>query len=1061
MAIKVGELIYELGLEDKQFQTDMKSSEKRMSGLGDKARKLGSTMSKTVTPALLAAGGASVKFASDLEESMNAVNVVFEESSNQIINFGETAAEQVGLSQAKFQQLSVSTGALLKNAGLENFAADTIDVTKRAADLASVFNEDVDVALNAFQAGLRGETEPLRRFGVNINQAAIESEALSMGLIESGEQMTEQQKIAARLNLIMQQSADVQGDFTNTSDSLANSTRILKAQLVDMGADIGEELIPLVTDIVSDIRDWVSWFSELDDGTKETIVRIAGLTAIIGPAITAIGGITRAVKVLNTTALFGPAGLIVGLGLAVGALIKLDDHLNEKHVERLAEEYGELGERISKTGEVTDEFLKKIEGIEQAFGRNIHADFESVKTQTKQLAKNLGVSESQVVAIGLASKDVSDAVKEQLKTIKKQVDEEDALRAYREGQIASSEKIKELKERQRDETAGTADEEARITDEQQRQQDYLDRINEIAAERRESIREEYGYKLDLLDTEGEIEKIELDRQRTIEDAKKDYVETGKEVQLINDYYDELIEKTKEAKKAEEERLEKEKIKERYEFEMQYQDDTLENRLDNLEKEYQEALSRAEELGADKKAVEEWFINEKSKLVDEQAEKEKELAEEQAKKQKELAEEARQQVISVISYVNSALGLVSELGSTAAGTLEEQAQEAEKEGDTEQAEELTKAQKGIQQSTDLIVGMGEAAAAFATGNYVEGAVKALSTFFAPVLERVSDIFTDNPELVEGFARIGEFFARVAENLMPIIIELLEIFLELMEPFLPLLEILTRLLKEIFEYLGPLISVALIPLRFGLYALTGALEILLYVLTPLYDAFEWLANIIDDFADKILGDLIDWFIHAGGEIRNFIENSLMWVVDAFRWVGDGIVGVIDFLFGWIRDVINKIRNWFSWIGDVVDWLEDVVDSVTNWFATGGEVIAAASGGEVIRAQSGLEVQADEGGTLVMVAENGYNELMFNEGPEGDSFRERFASEVAGYAAAAVGNKFLAVLLNAIKESNMGGTGASASQGQNLVIQNILDGKVMSETVVKNINNKLYTINAGSIR
>jgi hypothetical protein len=248
--------------------------------------------------------GGSVKAGSDLGESINAVQKIFGSSSNEILAWGKANASSFGLSQRAFNELATPLGAFLKNAGLgmKDVNKDTIDLTKRAADLASVFNTDVSDAMEAIQSGLKGEQDPLERFGVSLSAAAVQAEAMRLGLVKttvdqnklavaqmraqlaqrayskalkahgaasdevkqaqigiataqdalvkatggSTNALTKQQQTTAALSLIMNQTKDVQGDFASTSTGLANSQRIAAAQTEDLQAKIGQKLQPVV-----------------------------------------------------------------------------------------------------------------------------------------------------------------------------------------------------------------------------------------------------------------------------------------------------------------------------------------------------------------------------------------------------------------------------------------------------------------------------------------------------------------------------------------------------------------------------------------------------------------------------------------------------------------------------------------------------------------------------------------------------------------------------------------------------------------------------------------------
>ena len=238
-----------------------------LDGVDSKAKGLGSTFASVgkIAAGFLAANviagaagkvtgfiGDSIKAASDLGESMNAVNVVFGDSAGEILDWGKTAATQAGLSQRAFNQLATPLGAMLKNTGMgmDEVAGKTIDLTKRAADMASVFNTDVEDALTAIQAALRGESDPIEKYGVAVNAAKVEMEAMAMTGKKTAASLTDQEKAAARLALIFKQTDAVAGDFVNTSDQLANKSRIQKARMEELQATIGARLLPISLKLV-------------------------------------------------------------------------------------------------------------------------------------------------------------------------------------------------------------------------------------------------------------------------------------------------------------------------------------------------------------------------------------------------------------------------------------------------------------------------------------------------------------------------------------------------------------------------------------------------------------------------------------------------------------------------------------------------------------------------------------------------------------------------------------------------------------------------------------------
>jgi len=281
---------------------------------------------------LVGMGSAAVDAASALEESLNAVNVVFGEASQTVIAFGENAAESVGLSQRAFNEAVVPIGALLANFGLDaETAADaTLDLATRAADMASVFNVDVSQALGAIGSGLRGETEPLRAFGVNMSEAAIQAEALALGLVSAGETMDPTAKATAALSLIMAQTEQVAGDFAATSDGLANSQRILAGEQENAAAVAGQSLMPAWEALTSAGSALLGVFLDLPAPIQTTLVLLGGLGGVGAASVVGIASIARALGTLGislsgvATFLTGPwglaiAGAIAGLGVLLVA----------------------------------------------------------------------------------------------------------------------------------------------------------------------------------------------------------------------------------------------------------------------------------------------------------------------------------------------------------------------------------------------------------------------------------------------------------------------------------------------------------------------------------------------------------------------------------------------------------------------------------------------------------------------------------------------------------------------------------------------------------------------
>jgi hypothetical protein len=246
-------------------------------------------IAKTASLAFAAVGTAAavgafkaVQKASDLAESVSKIGVVFGDSAGNVADFAKTADKELGLSKQAVYDAAGTFGIFGKAAGLggQDLSDFSTDFTVLAADLASFNNTTPDDAINAIGAALRGESEPLRRYGVMLDDAALKAEAMSQGIYDGKGPLTQQQKVLAATGAIFKQTSDAQGDFARTSDGLANKQRIFKAQLDNVVTTIGTKLLPVFMSIADFISDKILPAVELLTGAFEKD-GIAGIIKVV------------------------------------------------------------------------------------------------------------------------------------------------------------------------------------------------------------------------------------------------------------------------------------------------------------------------------------------------------------------------------------------------------------------------------------------------------------------------------------------------------------------------------------------------------------------------------------------------------------------------------------------------------------------------------------------------------------------------------------------------------------------------------------------------------------
>lgn len=319
-------LVVPLPLESEKFSKAVDKATNKTTELGKSMMKIGGVMTASLTVPLTALGVTSIDSASSLNESMNKVQVVFGDTSQSIIDFSENSAKALGMSQQQALEATGTFGNLFSSMGLGQ--KSTVDMStglvQLAADLASFNNIDPSEALEKLRSGIVGETEPLRSLGVNLSAAAVTAKAMEMGLADSNGKLNEAALVTARYQLILDQTKNSQGDFARTSDGLANSTRIVKAEFENVKAQLGQALLPIITQLMQALIPLLNWFNNLNPSVKNTIVIVLGLVAALGPLITGIGGVITTISSLSgvaTTVFPVIAGLIGAVSLPVIALI--------------------------------------------------------------------------------------------------------------------------------------------------------------------------------------------------------------------------------------------------------------------------------------------------------------------------------------------------------------------------------------------------------------------------------------------------------------------------------------------------------------------------------------------------------------------------------------------------------------------------------------------------------------------------------------------------------------------------------------------------------------------
>lgn len=287
------------------------------------------TTSDIVTDALTA-------FGLQASDSGHFADVLAAASSNANTNvamMGETfkyVAPVAGAMGYSCEDMSVAIG-LMANSGIKGSQAGTA-LRSTITRLAKPTKETQD-AMDALGISITNQDGTMKSF----NEIMLDMRSSFAGLTEEQKaqyaaSLAGQEGMSGLLAIVNSSDADfnkltsainnADGTAQKMADTMNNNLNgqitLLKSQLEGLAIQLGEYLVPIVSNVVSAISKLADWFGNLDEGTKKMIVTIGLVVAaaapvllIVGKVITVIGGAISAIGTIGG-AVSGFIGLITG-----------------------------------------------------------------------------------------------------------------------------------------------------------------------------------------------------------------------------------------------------------------------------------------------------------------------------------------------------------------------------------------------------------------------------------------------------------------------------------------------------------------------------------------------------------------------------------------------------------------------------------------------------------------------------------------------------------------------------------------------------------------------------
>jgi len=332
----------------------MKDFDKAIGDTEKDSKKLSDALSAVEKKALvmsgimIAAGGASLKFAAENEKLHASLEVLLGSAEKAAMVFEEW--KEFGASTPLSVEEIASAGKSLLAFGIE--AENVTETLRRLGDISQGIGAGIgDIAEIYGKARVQG-----RLFAQDINQLQGRGIPVVQALAEVyGVAETEIKNMVSAGHIAFEdlEKAFISltsngGQFEGMMEKLSSTTMGKFSTAADNAqqalAAFGEVMLPLTNDILDFASETLESIMNLDDGTKRFILGMGGVIAISGPTIVAIKGISAALKVLSANPyILGITAAIAGVSLLTGFLAS-----QKTEAEKLAEAYAKDHEEAEK-----------------------------------------------------------------------------------------------------------------------------------------------------------------------------------------------------------------------------------------------------------------------------------------------------------------------------------------------------------------------------------------------------------------------------------------------------------------------------------------------------------------------------------------------------------------------------------------------------------------------------------------------------------------------------------------------------------------------------------------
>jgi len=260
MAI-IQNLVARLSLDSKAFDRNAKKSSQSMRSMQRQSLALQKGIINLAGAYLGVRGlnramGSMIREASKAQETQSKFDTVFRHNAEAANKWANDYAGAIGRSREEIKRYMAELQDTFVPLGYARDESEKLskNLLQLAIDVASFNNAADQDVLRDLTSALVGSHRAVAKYGIIINETELKQEALNKGIIKQKREMTNAEKVMARMSIMFRSTADAQCDAVRTGGSYANKVKAMAGAWSDLKVSMGEDFLPVATKTVSNLE---------------------------------------------------------------------------------------------------------------------------------------------------------------------------------------------------------------------------------------------------------------------------------------------------------------------------------------------------------------------------------------------------------------------------------------------------------------------------------------------------------------------------------------------------------------------------------------------------------------------------------------------------------------------------------------------------------------------------------------------------------------------------------------------------------------------------------------